>query len=151
MKTNDADESNTVREGMSLRRMNILPQAAAIAIAALAFGCGYDVPPQWIRPEKAVDWAVEHGLTSGNVYSDYNLGGYLISRHIPTFIDGRALVFGPLARKYFLARGKALDDMLDEYHVTWTLLHPWGTKHFDASPHWKRAYEDDVAVIHVRQ
>jgi hypothetical protein len=82
------------------------------------------------------------------VYAEYNFGGYLIWRGIPTFIDGRTLVFGELARDYFTKVGKDRTELIDRYHVEWLLLPPWFGV---ASPRWKEVYRDDVAVIYVRQ
>ncbi len=53
-------------------------------------------PPQPIKiyaPEAALAAAQAAGLT-GHVLNEYNFGGYLISRGIPTFIDGRTELFG---------------------------------------------------------
>ena len=60
-------------------------------------------PPGHFAPAAAVDRAMEKGL-SGPVLNDYDFGGYLTFRGIPTFIDGRTLLFGKeFALKYFNA------------------------------------------------
>jgi hypothetical protein len=38
--------------------------------------------------------AALNAKVTGPVFNDYDLGGYLIFRGIPTFIDGRTLPFG---------------------------------------------------------
>jgi hypothetical protein len=92
------------------------------------------------------------------VLNDFDFGGYLIFRGIPTFIDGRTLPFGKeFALKYTDAvtpgGGSALDHLADTYKVAWTLLRPHSEAafHFDQSPNWRRIYADDVAVIHLRR
>ena len=45
-----------------------------------------------------------------------------------------------------------LDQLVDAYKVSWTLLRPRSAAalHFDRSPRWRRIYADRVAVVHVR-
>ena len=97
---------------------------------------------------KAIDWAIAHDLQNKPVYNEYNFGGALIWRGIPTFIDGRTLVFGDLAREYFTAQSKERAAMIDRYGVQWLLLHPWLQLQ---SPNWEEVYKDDVAVIYIRK
>jgi hypothetical protein len=73
---------------------------------------------------------------------------------IPTFIDGRADLFGDA----FLARdaaagagiGNALSDLLEEYAVAWTLFEPSSpaASLLDHLPGWQRVYADAAAVVH---
>ena len=64
----------------------------------------------------------------GPVLNSIRFGGYLMLSGIPTFIDGRADLFGDA----FLARdaaasagiGTALPDLLEEYAIAWTLFEP---------------------------
>jgi hypothetical protein len=113
-----------------------------------------DAPPGAITPAAAVDNAIGANI-SGPVFNDYDFGSYLIFRGIPTFIDGRTLPFGKeFALKYFNADdSNKLDQLVDKYGVTWTLLRPKSSAmlHFDQSPHWRRVYADDIAVVHVRR
>ena len=46
----------------------------------------------------------------------------------------------------------ALEDALRRYRIAWTLLPPSSPSValLDLMPGWRRAYADDVAVIHVR-
>lgn len=113
--------------------------------------CGYDGPASWLRPEQAVQWAREHGLTDKPVFNEYNFGGYLISQHIPTYVDGRTIVFGDVSYEYYTKRGAVPQETLDKFHVEWLLLHPWAAPYYDTRPGWKRVYTDDVAVIYVRE
>jgi len=116
-----------------------------------------DVPAKNISPVAAVDYAI-HAQVTGPVFNSFNFGGYLIFRGIPTFIDGRTLPFGKeFAQKYFDAvvpgDEQKLEELVDAYNASWTLFEPASltASHFDRSPHWRRLYADDVAVIHVRR
>jgi hypothetical protein len=113
-----------------------------------------DAPPAAITPAAAVDSAISANIT-GPVFNDYNFGGYVIFRGIPTFIDGRVFPFGKeFVLEYLNADdSKRLDQLVDKYGATWTLLRPksLAVLHFDQSPHWRRVYADDVAVVHVRR
>ena len=116
-----------------------------------------DAPPDHFAPAAALDHAMKANV-SGPVFNDYDFGGYLIFRGVPTFIDGRMLPFGKeFALNYFhataLGEGDELDRLADRYKVTWTLLRPKSAAalHFDYSPEWRRIYADDVAVVHVRR
>lgn len=136
----------------------------AVTVAALAFlGFVYakiwpDVRPAAnVSPRAAVDFVIAQKI-EGPVFNDFDFGGYLIHRGIKTFIDGRTLPFGKkFAVDYFefqkIENLPKLEELADMYKVTWTLLRPNSTMayHFDHSPHWRRVYEDETAVVHVRQ
>jgi hypothetical protein len=116
-----------------------------------------EAPSTDITPAAALDYALKANV-SGPVLNDYDFGGYLIFRGIPTFIDGRTLLFGKeFVLKYgeadALGGGDKLEQLADTYKVTWTLLRPQSPAvlHFDHSPGWRRIYADAVAVIHVRR
>jgi hypothetical protein len=93
---------------------------------------------------------------SGPVLNEYRFGGYLIFAGIPTFVDGRADMFGDA----FIEReNKAItlidDDLpalLHHYKIGWTLM-PAGSRAAILLDHlagWRRLYADDIAVVHVR-
>jgi hypothetical protein len=115
-----------------------------------------DAPANNITPTAAVEYAINANVT-GPVFNEFEFGGYLVFRGIPTFIDGRTLPFGKeFAVDYFnaVALGDSkLDQLADAYKVSWTLLRPQSVAavHFDHSPGWRRIYADDVAVVHVRR
>ena len=84
-------------------------------------------------------------------------GGYLVSRDIKAFIDGRAELYGEkFVIDYFDAvTAKDVDTLLgifDKYQIDATLLTPDlpATKVMDHLAGWKRLYADDIAVVHVR-
>ncbi len=127
----------------------LIPLSAAFATLA-----NY-APSASITPTAAVE-----ALTAANarrVFNDYTFGGYLVSRGVPTFIDGRTELFGAkFVARY--AEGVSLADlnsftrMLDTYDIDATLLPP-GTPAvalLDMLPGWQRLYADDTAVAHVR-
>ena len=91
------------------------------------------------------------------IFSTAPFGGYLLSRDIKTFIDGRAELYGEqFVIDYFDAiEAKDVDlllRLLETYRIDATLLNPTlpATKLLDHLPGWKRLYADDIAVIHVR-
>jgi hypothetical protein len=96
------------------------------------------------------------GLT-GSVLNSLRFGGYLMFVGIPTFVDGRADLFGD----GFLARdaaasagiGNALPDLLDNYAIKWTLFEPASpaVTLLDHLPGWERVYADAYAVVHRKQ
>jgi hypothetical protein len=128
-----------------------------------------DAPSGLDAPAAALNYAIKAKVT-GPVFNAYDFGGYLIFRGIPTFIDGRTLPFGKdFVLNYFEATGRVragvqsqleqmllppdkLDQLVDAYKVSWTLLRPESAAalHFDRSPSWRRIYVDRIAVVHVR-
>jgi hypothetical protein len=91
------------------------------------------------------------------IFSTAPFGGYLLSRDIKAFIDGRAELYGEkFVLDYFdavMAKDvETLLRLLDTYRIDATLLTPDlpATKVLDHIPGWKRLYTDSIAVIHVR-
>jgi hypothetical protein len=91
------------------------------------------------------------------IFSTAPFGGYLLSRDIRAFIDGRAELYGEkFVLDYFdavMAKDvETLLRLLDTYRIDATLLTPDlpATKVLDHIPGWKRLYTDSIAVIHVR-
>jgi hypothetical protein len=113
-------------------------------------------PPAKITPTNAI-----HSIdiaNAGPILNDYDFGGYLDFIGIPPFIDGRAELYG---QAYVLRHDHALNlqnvpdflRLLDEYNIRATLLTPStpAVGLLDRMPEWKRAYADDIAVVHVRR
>lgn len=77
---------------------------------------------------------------------------------IPTFIDSRAELYGPILLNRYV-RAISLDDpadfvrLLDEYKIDATLLFPstQAVGLLDRLPEWERTYADDMAVVHLRR
>lgn len=134
-----------------------------IAAAILGFGLFVavitDLPEKNKNPNKpisSVAFAKENGLT-GKVYNDYDLGGYLIFSGIPTFIDGRAELYGrDFFNSYYSAawqlKGGDLFKLLDEHNIDWTLLRSdsGGAVALDQSPDWQCVHVEGINMLHVR-
>jgi hypothetical protein len=106
-------------------------------------------------PVAAVDLLRER--KAQRILNAYQFGGYLISRDVPVFVDGRAELYGEkFVMDFFKAtEGKQpeiLPHLLDEYKIDATLLvaDAPGPQILDHVKGWKRLYADDIAVIHVR-
>lgn len=91
------------------------------------------------------------------IFNGYQFGGYLISRGIPVFVDGRAELYGEkFVMDFFKAtegrKPDLLPRLLDEYGIDATLLgaDSPGPQILDHLKGWKRIYADDIAVIHMR-
>jgi hypothetical protein len=91
------------------------------------------------------------------IFNAYQFGGYLISRDIPVFVDGRAELYGEkFVMDFFKAiEVKKLDNLtrlLEEYQIDATLLvaDSPAAQVLDHIKGWKRLYADNIAVIHVR-
>ena len=105
----------------------------------------------------AIDFVRRANIT-GNVFNSYNFGGYLIFVGIPTFIDGRALLFGDdFVQRYFdtvnLVDINKSFEVLDEYRVQWVLLRPTQplAKALDQDALWNNVYSDEYSVVFVRR
>jgi hypothetical protein len=92
------------------------------------------------------------------IFSTSPFGGYLMSRDIKAFIDGRAELYGEqFVIDYFDAvTAKDVDTLLrifDKYQIDATLLTPDlpATRVMDHLAGWKRLYADSIAVVHVRE
>ena len=92
----------------------------------------------------------------GPVLNSEGFGGYLTFRGIPTFIDGRAELYGNAFLDGYLAAERGDDPtltaLLARYGITWTLLAPQqgAVGRLDALPGWRRVYTDAEAVVHMR-
>jgi hypothetical protein len=106
-------------------------------------------------PGAALAAAAAMGV-SGPVLNSESFGGYLIFKGVPTFIDGRIEMYGDafLRRALAIESGAqpALSHALDQYGITWTLLHPGdgAVATLDRLPEWRRAYSGPDAVVHIR-
>jgi hypothetical protein len=145
------------------RRPAVVPFATVVIVIALAFlstalaldrrGLG---PRGDVAPVAAVNAARAAGL-DGHVLNSIRFGGYLMFVGIPTFVDGRADLFGD----EFLARdaaasagiGDALPNLIEQYAIAWTLFEPSSpaVTLLDHLPGWERVYSDAYAVVHRRK
>ncbi|MBT9289403.1 hypothetical protein [Prosthecodimorpha staleyi] len=134
--------------------------AGAAALAALAFTGMAALGALTTRPDllpiAALDAAKAAGVT-GQVFNEYEFGGTLITRGIPTYIDGRTELYGPeRLTTYVAATGVStpgtLEKVLSDSRIGWTLLRPDqpAAALLDHLPGWHRIYGDEVAVVHKR-
>ncbi len=90
------------------------------------------------------------------VFNDYGFGGYLISRGLRPFIDGRTDLYGDdFMRNYMRVTHPdrtALDETFHKYRIEWTILSPDNplVALLDARPGWRRLYTDQFAVVHAQ-
>lgn len=139
------------------------PLSMAIAVAlvlltAVVTGqAGRHVPDPANTPIAAVDAALRAGAV-GHVLNADNFGGYLMSRGIPVFIDGRADLYGDQHMAAYIdavASNKAdkIQKTLDDFNISWTLISPHSPAvlYLNTRADWRKIYEDDIAVVHLRQ
>jgi len=108
-----------------------------------------------ITPVAAVD--VLQQRKARRVFSTAPFGGYMITRDMKVFIDGRAELYGEqFVLDYFDATeardvGQLL-SLLDKYQIDATLLNATSPAGYalDHVKGWKRLYKDGISVIHVR-
>jgi hypothetical protein len=129
---------------------------AALGVFTWTFAAHAGLSPPAIQsPAAAVDM-----LSSRNpkrVLNDLQFGGYLIWRHFPVFVDGRAELYG---ESFEMAYYRALQlkdvdgfyDLLKRYDIDAVLLTPEtpAAKLLDHLDGWQRIYADANAVVHVR-
>jgi hypothetical protein len=130
--------------------------AAMLALSTWAFAANHRFSPPVIQsPAAAVDVLKSHGAK--RILNDLSFAGYLISRGIPVFVDGRAELYGEqFEMNYYRALqlrdvGRFL-DMLQNYDIDAVLLTP-GTPAVSLLDHtsgWQRVYSDDNAVVQLR-
>jgi hypothetical protein len=107
-------------------------------------------------PVAAVDFIEQAELANGRVYNTYEWGGYLIWRHIPVFIDGRAELYGNDFFLYYLQTIRLSEQWrqpLDEWAIDYVLLKqnsPLATL-LITSGEWREAYADQVARVFIRR
>jgi hypothetical protein len=137
----------------SLRGVALAGAVLAGVSAAVLHGSA--VRPDVAMPKAALA-AVEAAHVTGPVLNDYGFGGYLIYEGIPPFIDGRAELYGDeFIKRYvraMLLDSNELPKLLDQNGISWTLIAPErpAALLLDHLPGWRRLYDDDVAVVHVR-
>ncbi len=125
--------------------------------AAVAMYRDKPEPPANITPQRALQALLATGAGS-RILNAYHLGGYLIFRGIPVFVDARADMYGDaFLDRYFkalsLSDSDSLETLLQQYRIDSTLLAP-GTPAvalLDRLHGWRRIYADGVAVVHVRR
>ncbi|RYX99096.1 MAG: hypothetical protein EON84_01985 [Bradyrhizobiaceae bacterium] len=130
----------------------LILMVGTIAVASLR---SY-TPSERAAPVAAVDALKK--LHVSRVFNDYDFGGYLIWRGVPTFIDGRTELFGEqLMVDHNDASGLTKPDnlfrLLKDYDIDATFMRTESaaTKLLDRIDGWEKVYSDDLATIHVRK
>jgi hypothetical protein len=140
-------------------RLFLYPVAGLIFVTAAMF-CGYGsnvAPKADITPAGAVDFLIRERL-AGKIYNDYNFGGYLIFRGVPTFVDGRSdqlFVGGFLTKLHGIIDRRPGDfpAYLRNYEISGALVAPDGpeAQALARSPDWERVYSDAVSEVFRKQ
>jgi hypothetical protein len=111
---------------------------------------------QEVFPVQAASW-IEANRPVGNIFNDYNWGGYLIwaLRDVPVFVDGRTDLYDDDLLADYLrtwAGDAGWQETLDKFGVR-TVLTEKGSglaRQLEQASAWSRKYADELAVIYVR-
>lgn len=129
----------------------------ATSLAIWAFAARHVFTPMVVQtPAAAVDVLKER--KAERILHNAGFGGYLITRGIPVFFDGRGELYGDdfLVRTFDALALKdvgAFLGLLKTYEIGATLLTPAtpAAGLLDRLDGWQRIYADDVAVVHIRK
>jgi hypothetical protein len=131
--------------------------AVLLAVTAgMAIGRGPLTLPAELAPQAALDAARAAGVTGG-VLNEDRFGGFLVSQHVPTYVDGRAELFGMMHYDLSLAvagrKPETLAALLADPRIGWTLLPSVmpANQVLAVSPDWRQVFRDDVATVFVRR
>jgi hypothetical protein len=95
-------------------------------------------------------------LTARPVLNGYGFGGYLISKGVRPFIDGRSDMYGDAFTTAYLKAVSpdpaAFAKLTRDYRIAWTIFSPTDSvvSLLDKDPEWRRLYADQYAVVHQR-
>lgn len=127
-----------------------------IATSFLEYQVHRHEPSNTLYPIAAIDFVKRHGI-QGPVLNSYEFGGYLISREIPVFIDGRVdlydtEVLGPYLNAVRDGSSEAIESLVQKYNISWVLIRSNASarNYFENRQGWKRIYEDKVATIFIK-
>jgi hypothetical protein len=167
--THHLDNALTER-GLVLRTRQKIPSRLAllnlvlvvvIGLAVAVYSIGVMLPTtvdaaQAERlPVDATTYLNEHDLRR-EMFNSYNWGGYLMfaAPQYPVFIDGRTDLYGEFLRTYLNATlaNEGWRDILADYDINLVLVENGGGLDLALreEPGWTLVYEDDLAVIHVK-
>jgi hypothetical protein len=154
-----ATEPQFFRTMSQVGRRGLYATYGTIAVIILVTGIFGDsvAPDKQVSPESSVDYIFAHNL-HGNIYNEFNFGGYLIFRGIPTFIDGRTdQLFGDgftIENHTIISkRPREFIRYLDKYSISIGLVAPTSieSQEFRASSDWIGVYSDDISELFVRR
>ncbi len=98
-------------------------------------------------PIASIDYLEAEGLADKRIYNEYAWGGYFIWRGIPSFIDGRADLFGDEFIYLYMGTyngGPNWEQLLNDYDIELILIRknsPLSVL-LQTSPNWELLYED---------
>jgi hypothetical protein len=108
-------------------------------------------------PIAAVD-AIKNSPPEGNVFNDFNWGGYLLYRLWPEkkiFVDGFTDFGEQLTREYLkvVDGTPGWEEILERHQVQWVIIPPTGSlaDRLNHSNQWVSRYEDKTAGVWVRR
>jgi hypothetical protein len=138
-------------------RLAALAVAGLLALMAGSFAQKgpLALPPE-IAPQAALDAARAAGV-SGQVLNEDQFGGFLISQHVPTYVDGRAELYGQMHYDLSMAlagrRPETLKALMTDPKIGWAILPNMfpANRDFEASPDWRQVFRDDVASVYIRR
>jgi len=88
------------------------------------------------------------------VFNSYALGGYMIFKGVPVFIDGRADMYGDDFTGQYLKIARSTDPAvvgaaLKKWNVGWVILEPdtGAIKAMEKLPGWKKTWSDKAATV----
>jgi len=111
-----------------------------------------------VFPSEACDYIL-HNKLNGNMFNDYNYGGYLIWRLWPrhkVFVDGRLEPFvgGALEEEYAATNGDEMvwRRIVKKYDIGFAVVNPDVplAEILSNSPDWDMAYGDEKALVFLR-
>lgn len=128
-----------------------------LALGVLGLRVRFPLP---VSPVGGAEVALQHvppALQAQPVFNDDTLGGYLIFRHIPPLLDGRAELFPQAFRlsmfDALLGHDADFNTIAHQYAVCWTFAAPaWPLNaHLAQDPAWERLYTDHFATVYARK
>jgi hypothetical protein len=156
----EAMGSAAPRQAPTWSRDSRLAAALAVCLALGLVGLRLARPVVRSDGPTAPIAALDHvpaSLRALPVLNSYGMGGYLIFQGVRPFIDGRTDMYGDAFNARYDAamdrNGPALQALLRDYGVAWTLLDPASpvAKALDSQAGWRRIYADRYAVVHARR
>jgi hypothetical protein len=129
--------------------------AAMLALSGWAVAGSRYSPPATVSEQAAAEALKAHH--AARVLNDMSVAGFLISRGIPVFIDGRSELYGGT---FALAYDHALElndvdgffNLLktNDIDAVWLTPKTPAVRLLDRMRGWRRVYSDEDAVVHVR-
>jgi hypothetical protein len=109
-------------------------------------------------PVEASAWVLEN-RPDGELFNSYNWGGYLIWSlypHYGVFADGRTDLYGDqFLREYLHAQlgEPGFEETLSKYDINLVMTYPDDalSRQLECAGSWRNAYQDEVAVVWVRE